>query len=77
MMQVSYTEYCTGADLPAPPPPAVGPTGPSMHATVGVNLAAFFEWSMLLAILINIVCNFHHDLKNWLAPKSAPGGSSA
>eukprot|EP01046_Picozoa_sp_COSAG06_P051773 COSAG06_NODE_8530_length_2137_cov_5.898921_2_plen_363_part_01 len=75
LMQADHGRYCRGDDLPpaaapAPPPASNGPPppsdgGPSMHGVSGVNMAAFFEWTMLIAILINVLVNFHHDLKGW------------
>lgn len=65
LMHANYGEYCRGEDLPAAngkPSP-----GPSMHGVNELNVAAFFEWSMLIAILINIIFNFHHDMKGWPA----------
>jgi hypothetical protein len=38
-----------------------------MHGVAGTNLAAFFEWTMLIAILVNVLGSFHHDLKRWPA----------
>jgi hypothetical protein len=63
LLQNDYGRYCTGGDLR--PPPAPPPAEPSIHAMAGTNAAAFFEWTMLIAILVNVVFNFHHDLKGW------------
>ena len=65
LLQTDHGRYCTGGDLR--PPPAPPPAEPSMHGVAGTNLAAFFEWTMLIAILVNVLGSFHHDLKRWPA----------
>ena len=69
LLQNDYGRYCTGGDLR--PPPAPPPAEPSIHGMAGVNAAAFFEWTMLIAILVNIVFTFHHDLKGWAGAPTA------
>ena len=49
VVNMAQKEYCNG-------------TKPSLHAYAGFNKGALLEWTMLLAILVNILLTLYDDL---------------